>query len=173
MNLSREKASALPKWRPQTHLVYQQVVKPTKRVPDDPRIPCVTQGLSLTSAGLNQWKPKLERKKLPINHHKHTRRLKGPDWLEWTYTACDSSPGGGRTLKDGGSCKAAWNGCILLLSHDWAMSASQPDINTRDPTFTLSAFMWRLYCHTNAGRHLYRRSCHTHKINKRKNFTAF
>lgn len=88
---------------------------------------------------------------LPINHHKHTHRL---NWLEWTFTACDWSPGGGRSLKDGGICKAAWNVCILLLSHDWAMSASEPDINTRDLTFTLSAFMWRLYCHTNAGRHL-------------------
>lgn len=113
--------------------------------------PVCDSGTQFDDCRIKSMKADTGAEELPIDHHEHTRHL---NWLERTYTACDSSPGGGRSLKDGGICKAAWNGCVLLLSHDWAASAWQPDINTRHLTFTLSAFMWRLDCHTNAGRHL-------------------
>lgn len=129
-----------------------------KRVPDDPRIPCVTQRLSSSSAGLKQWKLKLEWK-----HFQTTNTIttsKG-SWLigidKYCMELVTRSSGcviTGKSLKESGIYKAAWNGCILLLSNDWIMFVSEPDINIRDLIFPLSAFMSRLYCHANAGRHL-------------------
>lgn len=71
-----DEASPHSTQRLQTPLVYEQVAKPMKRDPDNPRMPCVTRGLRLLPAGLKQWKLKLEWEALPINQHNNTRRLK-------------------------------------------------------------------------------------------------